>query len=58
LTGALATSGGPGSRLLGIKPAQRGGGHFKTRGVIDIATLQTLARADDISAFLAATGWW
>jgi hypothetical protein len=30
--------------LLGVKPGQRGGGRTKTRGVIDIATLQTLAR--------------
>ena len=31
--------------LLGVKAGQRGGGRAKTTGVIDVATLQTLARA-------------
>ncbi|MGH3950694.1 MAG: DEAD/DEAH box helicase [Pseudonocardiaceae bacterium] len=34
--------------LLGIKPGQFGGGRSKTRGAVDIAMLQTLARRDDI----------
>ncbi|MGH3519354.1 MAG: TOTE conflict system archaeo-eukaryotic primase domain-containing protein [Haloechinothrix sp.] len=34
--------------LLGIKPGQLGGGRSKTRGAVDIAMLQTLARRDDI----------
>ena len=42
--------------LLGIKPGQRGGGRTKTRGIIDIATLQTLSRADNISALTAGYG--
>ncbi|MGE5289985.1 MAG: TOTE conflict system archaeo-eukaryotic primase domain-containing protein [Micromonosporaceae bacterium] len=42
--------------LLGIKPGQRGGGRTKTRGVIDIATLQTLARTDDIPALISGYG--
>src|SRR4051812_14624817 len=39
------------SELLGVKAGQRGGGRGKTTGVIDVATLQTLARDDD------AAGW-
>jgi superfamily II DNA or RNA helicase len=39
------------SELLGVKPGQRGGGRGKTTGVIDVATLQTLARDD------AAASW-
>lgn len=35
--------------LLGVKPGQLGGGRSKTRGVIDIVTLQTLARRENIS---------
>ena len=42
--------------LLGVKPGQRGGGRAKTRGVIDIATLQTLARTDDITALTSGYG--
>ncbi|HJQ47005.1 MAG TPA: DEAD/DEAH box helicase [Amycolatopsis sp.] len=34
--------------LLGVKPGQIGGGRRKTRGVIDIAMLQALARRDDV----------
>ncbi|TDD66381.1 helicase [Jiangella aurantiaca] len=35
--------------LLDVKPGQLGGGRTKTRGTIDIATLQTLSRRDDIA---------
>ena len=42
--------------LLGVKPGQRGGGRTKTRGVIDIATLQTLARTNDITALTGGYG--
>lgn len=42
--------------LLGVKPGQRGGGRTKTRGVIDIATLQTLSRTDDITALTNGYG--
>jgi superfamily II DNA or RNA helicase len=42
--------------LLGVKPGQRGGGRTKTGGVIDIATLQTLTRSDDIAALTSGYG--
>ena len=42
--------------LLGIKPGQRGGGRAKPHGVIDIATFQTLARADDVPTFASGYG--
>ena len=42
--------------LLGIKPGQRGGGRTKTRGIIDIATLQTLSRTEDIGALTGGYG--
>lgn len=35
--------------LLGVKPGQRGGGRTKTTGVLDIATLQTLARDQNVA---------
>jgi hypothetical protein len=37
--------------LLGVKVGQRGGGRTKTTGVLDVATLQTLARDDDVSSW-------
>lgn len=37
--------------LLGVKAGQRGGGRVKTTGVIDVATLQTLARDDDVAGW-------
>ncbi len=37
--------------LLGIKVGQRGGGRTKTTGVLDVATLQTLARDDDVASW-------
>jgi superfamily II DNA or RNA helicase len=42
--------------LLGIKPGQHGAGRKKTRGVIDIATLQSLARAENIKALTERYG--
>jgi superfamily II DNA or RNA helicase len=43
--------------LLGEKAGQRGGGRTKTRGVIDIATLQTLARRDDLASLISGYGF-
>jgi superfamily II DNA or RNA helicase len=37
--------------LLGVKVGQRGGGRTKTTGVLDISTLQTLARDDDVASW-------
>jgi len=42
--------------LLGIKPGQLGGGRTKTRGTVDVAMLQTLARRDDIAGLTSAYG--
>jgi superfamily II DNA or RNA helicase len=42
--------------LLVEKAGQRGGGRTKTRGVIDIATLQTLARRDDLAELTSGYG--
>jgi superfamily II DNA or RNA helicase len=42
--------------LLGVKAGQRGGGRAKTTGVIDVATLQTLARRDDLATLTAGYG--
>lgn len=42
--------------LLGVKAGQRGGGRNKTRGIIDIATFQTLSRRDDVAAATAGYG--
>ncbi|CUR55541.1 hypothetical protein NOCA2270176 [metagenome] len=42
--------------LLGIKPGQIGGGRSKLSGVVDIATLQTLARRTDLEDKLSAYG--
>ena len=36
------------SNLLGVTAGQLGGGRRKTRGVVDVAMLQTLARKTDI----------
>ena len=41
---------------LGIKAGQIGGGRSKTRGVIDVAMLQTLARRDDVAELTAQYG--
>ena len=42
--------------LLGVKAGQRGGGRTKTTGVLDIATLQTLSRRDDLPELTAGYG--
>lgn len=42
--------------LLDIKPGQLGGGRTKLSGAIDIATLQTLARRDDLAELLGGYG--
>lgn len=44
------------SELLGVKAGQLGGGRAKTRGVIDVAMMQTLARKDDIEEFVGQYG--
>jgi superfamily II DNA or RNA helicase len=44
------------SDLLGVKAGQRGGGRGKTTGVIDVATLQTLARDDDATSWTSHYG--
>ena len=41
---------------LGITPGQLGAGRAKIRGVIDIVTLQTLARRDDIAGLTGGYG--
>ncbi len=41
---------------LGVTPGQLGGGRAKIRGTIDIITLQTLARRDDLPALTARYG--
>jgi len=41
---------------LGVTPGQLGGGRAKIRGTIDVVTLQTLARRDDIPALTAGYG--
>jgi len=42
--------------FLGIKAGQLGGGRTKTRGVIDVAMLQTLTRRDNIAELTAGYG--
>ena len=42
--------------LLGVKSGQRGGGRTKTTGVLDIATLQTLARDEDVASWTKEYG--
>ncbi|HEX2399301.1 MAG TPA: DEAD/DEAH box helicase, partial [Mycobacterium sp.] len=44
------------TELLGVKAGQRGGGRAKTTGIIDIATLQTLSRRDDLAELTAGYG--
>jgi hypothetical protein len=41
---------------LGVNAGQLGGGRARTRGTIDIVTLQTLARRDDIPVLTAGYG--
>jgi len=42
--------------LLGVKPGQLGGGRSKLTGVIDVATLQTLARRGNLAESLGGYG--
>src|ERR1039458_4463901 len=44
------------SEFLGVKAGQLGGGRARLRGTIDIVTLQTLARRDDIAELTAGYG--
>jgi superfamily II DNA or RNA helicase len=44
------------AEFLGIKAGQLGGGRAKLRGTIDIVTLQTLARRDDIADLTTGYG--
>jgi superfamily II DNA or RNA helicase len=44
------------SELLGITAGQLGGGRTRTRDVIDVAMLQTLARKDDIASLTGGYG--
>jgi superfamily II DNA or RNA helicase len=43
-------------QLLGVKAGQRGGGRANTTGVIDVATLQTLARDGNVAELTASYG--
>ena len=42
--------------LLGVKPGQLGGGRRRRSGLVDLASLQTLARRDDLAELLADYG--
>jgi len=42
--------------LLGVKAGQLGGGRTKTRGTVDVAMLQSLARHDDVAGFTGLYG--
>ena len=44
------------SEFLGVKAGQLGGGRTKTRGVVDVAMLQTLTRRDNIAELTAGYG--
>jgi len=44
------------AEFLGIKAGQLGGGRAKLRGTVDVITLQTLARRDDIHELTAGYG--
>ena len=44
------------SEMLGVKAGQLGGGRRKTRGVIDVVMLQTLARRTDIEELTSGYG--
>src|SRR5580698_2072003 len=44
------------AEFLSVKAGQLGGGRAKLRGTIDIVTLQTLSRRDDIAALTAGYG--
>ncbi|MHB8329354.1 MAG: TOTE conflict system archaeo-eukaryotic primase domain-containing protein [Acidimicrobiales bacterium] len=42
--------------LLGVKPGQLGGGRRRRSGVVDLASVQTLARRDDVADLLDGYG--
>jgi superfamily II DNA or RNA helicase len=44
------------AQFLAVKAGQMGGGRAKLRGTVDIVTLQTLARHDDIAALTSSYG--
>jgi hypothetical protein len=44
------------SEFLGVRAGQLGGGRAKLRGTIDVVTLQTLARREDIAGLTAGYG--
>jgi len=44
------------AEFLGVKAGQLGGGQAKLRGCIDVVTLQTLARRDDVAELTAGYG--
>jgi superfamily II DNA or RNA helicase len=44
------------AEFLGVKAGQLGGGRAKLRGTVDVITLQTLARRDDIAELTAGYG--
>jgi superfamily II DNA or RNA helicase len=44
------------AEFLGVKAGQLGGGRAKLRGTIDVITLQTLGRRDDIAGLTAGYG--
>lgn len=43
--------------LLGVKAGQRGGGRHRTTGMVDIATLQTVARDKDVASWTGDYGF-
>src|SRR5262249_37535477 len=44
------------AEFLGVKAGQLGGGRAKLRGSIDVVTLQTLSRRDDVAELTAGDG--
>ena len=44
------------AEFLGVKAGQLGGGRAKLRGTVDVVTLQTLSRQDDIAGLTAGYG--
>lgn len=43
--------------LLAVRPGQIGGGRSRTRGTVDVAMLQTLARREDVAELTAGYGF-